>query len=531
MAMKSSSKRQASRPRSKPRVGGHRKKDDLEGLITEEVAQEVGEPDLTLLEQMDEGVLEGQIELGEEVEAELMEDPVRLYLREIGQVKLLDVESEFRLALCIEGERVLLDVRRQLVRQGESLARAVYHALLRQMRVFWQRFEEDADHLGVAVPDLIELLEEAQSLERTCNELHVPSYFRSYLVGHLWGRGLLFEPLVMKIFLVFLGMYLLPKNYAEWLKGALSTPRRRDGQARQVLPGLRTLFHHLPDDSVLQATMDAVHRRAEEAYQALIQANLRLVVSVAKRYLGRGIPFLDLIQEGNLGLLRAIHKFDPRRGFKFSTYATWWIRQAINRSIAEQARTIRVPVHMFESITRILRAQHQLTQEFGREPTMEELAIEAGYLSTADVQAILRSQAEGTPLDPEVEQRLTAAVRRITRVLQSAEDPLSLDSPVGDDESSRLEDFVADDESLSPMDTAVREMLRQQVRNALNSLTERERQVLELRFGLVDGQSRTLDELSEFFNVTRERIRQIEAKALRKLRHPNQMRLLRDYLG
>lgn len=277
--------------------------------------------------------------------------------------------------------------------------------------------------------------------------------------------------------------------------------------------------------------MDAVRARAEEAHHALIRANLRLVVSVAKRYLGRGIPFLDLIQEGNLGLLRAINKFDARRGFKFSTYATWWIRQSINRSIAEQARTIRIPVYLFDSITRILRAQHQLTQELGRDPSFEELALEVGYLSTSEVQVVLRARAENQPLEAAVQRKLDSAVRRIGRVLRAAEDPVSLDGPVGGDDSSRLEDFIPDEDLISPLDSAAREMLREQIQRALATLTERERQVLELRFGLADGQSHTLDEVSDFYEVTRERIRQIEAKALRKLRHPAQTRLLRDYLG
>ena len=297
-------------------------------------------------------------------------------------------------------------------------------------------------------------------------------------------------------------------------------------------PTGRTFQRNIPDDLILDDGLAAVEARADEANHALIRANLRLVVSVAKRYLGRGISFLDLIQEGNLGLLRAVGKFDPRRGFKFSTYATWWIRQSINRSIAEQARTIRIPVHLFESITRILRAQRQLTQEFGRDPTNEELALEVGYLPATDVQAILLAKADERPIDPALQRRWEYATQKVDRVLRSAEEPVSLEGPVGGgDDASQLGDFIEDVDALEPLDAASREMLREQVQNALTALSDRERQVLELRFGLLDGKDHTLEEVSHYFDVTRERIRQIEAKALRKLRHPTRSRHLRDYLG
>ncbi len=452
---------------------------------------------------------------------ELSEDPVRLYLREIGQVKLLDADSEFRLATLIEGLRMLKSFQRRPGRADESPLLVGYRAVVNEMLTAWERLVEDSKWLKAGLPDLGLVLSEAQAL-RTMPETDAPSYLRSYLDNDLWGRDQLWDGLVRQAYSVYLCMYLLPPSYAEWLLGFT----RQHGK----LPVMRTLYLKIPDENVLNEAATATAAEAEQASHALIRANLRLVVSVAKRYLGRGISFLDLIQEGNLGLLRAVNKFDPRRGFKFSTYATWWIRQSINRSIAEQARTIRIPVHLFETITRLLRVQRTLTQELGRDPTIEELALESGYLEPKDVKAILRSQSEGTPLSPIIQRQWEVAASKVERVLRSAEEPVSLEGPVGDEDSSQLGDFIQDDDALEPMDAAAREMLREQVQNALAALSERERQVLELRFGLIDGKDHTLEEVSRYFNVTRERIRQIEAKALRKLRHPTRSRQLRDYL-
>ncbi|UCH59840.1 MAG: sigma-70 family RNA polymerase sigma factor [Anaerolineales bacterium] len=529
--------------------------DDLIGNLDE--TQDVDEPDPKALneeaEDLEKLVKDEPLDVLDNTGfvVELSDDPVRLYLKEIGEIDLLDTDREFWLSTQLEAVRRIellsrghpIARRKTDGRQRRSIAPSIYQALFVELKTAWRRVLEDTQRLGYDYPDVGLILTEAQMLRQTW-DIDSPSYLRAYLDNGLWGKDQLWDGVARNAFDVFLYLYMLPHELAvpllEYIEshgdfpdeaelkleatGELTSPATAEAQDS-------FLSAFLPSARVLENELNEVRERASIAHQAIIRANLRLVVSVAKRYIGRGSSFLDLIQEGNIGLLRAVSKFDPTRGYKFSTYATWWIRQSISRSIADQARTIRIPVHIFESVNRLLRVQRRLTQQLGRDPTREELAIEVGYLDAEAQQIIAQSQVAGTPLPADFRRRLARATSKVDRILKVAEEPMSLESPVGSEDSSQLSDFIEDEDALEPMDAAAREMLRESVKNALAVLSERERQVLELRFGLMDGKDHTLEEVGQYFNVTRERIRQIESKALRKLRHPTRSRHLRDYLG
>ena len=503
--------------------------DDVDDLLSEMDADVViDEPDEMILAQeaqeLSRASEDDSLELlSPPLEAEFGEDPVRLYLREIGEIELLSVDHEFWLATRIEAARRVdvLNRGHPLARRGRQYSTSIYRALFDELVICWRRLVEDTERLGYASPDLSFINEEAHLLRQSWAS-ESPSYLRSYLDNGRWGVDHLWDRVAGNGLTVYICLYVFPDNLGKIIdKFVLS---------RHRMPSQDTFISHLPDEESLRLELENVQFRAQESRQILIRSNLRLVVSVAKRYLGRGSSFLDLIQEGNLGLLRAVSKFDPARGYKFSTYATWWIRQSISRSIADQARTIRIPVHIFETFNRLMQIQRQLTQTLGRTPTPEELALEADFVDPKDKQLIQRVKGEVSLLPHDVRMRWIHAASKVGQVLRAAEEPVSLESPVGSEDNSMLGDFIEDEEAQEPMDAAAREMLREQVKNALAVLSPREREVMEMRFGLLDGKDHTLEEVGQAFNVTRERIRQIEAKALRKLRHPTRSRHLRDFL-
>ena len=451
------------------------------------------------------------------------DDPVRLYLKEIGRVKLLKSDQELWLAVRMAA-LIRLDGLREGrgKKNGQDSLHEAHLALFDDLRTSWKRVLEDAKRMKQSAPELASLLEESIHLRNTW-VAEPPSYIRGWLNNGLWGTDPAWEGVARITLEGMQGLYAMPRELQIKLQDRLEKVKG--------LPSKQTYQRWLPEPEELNADYDELARLSDEAQKALIRANLRLVVSVAKRYMGRGIAFLDLIQEGNIGLLRAVEKFDPAKGYKFSTYATWWIRQAISRAIADQARTIRIPVHMVETINRLMRVQRRMVQELGREPTSEELALELDVLEPEDVAAIRQAQSADEPLDPAMERKLRRGADKVRKIIRIAQEPMSLETPVGSEDSSQLADFIPDDTMPEPVDEAAKTLLKEQVQNALSVLTERERQVLEMRFGLLDGRDYTLEEVGKFFQVTRERIRQIEAKALRKLRHPTRSRHLRDYLS
>jgi RNA polymerase primary sigma factor len=455
----------------------------------------------------------------------LQDDPVHTYLKEIGQVPLLTSEHEIWLSVQLAAANKLEELTAQVAAESANGDLHLETMLLNYevLLTSWRRAQKAAQVIQVDLPNVSMLIAEAQQLRRAWR-CDTPSYLRHYLNEGEWGQADEWSSLTTNVFDMFTAIYLMPPEQmtrlSSFYKEHLDLPATED--VREWM---------LEDDTALKLNEFMIYNLAEEAKVNLTRANLRLVVSIAKRYMGRGIQFLDLVQEGNVGLLRAVEKFDHTKGFKFSTYATWWIRQAVSRAIADQARTIRIPVHMFETINKITRLQRELVQELGHEPSIEELVLELDYLTPEEVALIRQAEDEGRQVEPYLNRKWRQSANKVRNIMRISQDPMSLESPVGQEDSTELGDFIQDDRVVEPIDAASKELLREQIRNVLGFLTDRERDVLEMRFGLVDGKDHTLEEVGKRFGVTRERIRQIEAKALRKLRHPSRSKSLRDYLG
>ncbi|MBN2075515.1 MAG: RNA polymerase sigma factor RpoD [Dehalococcoidales bacterium] len=427
-------------------------------------------------------------------EQEVADDPVRLYLHEIGKVDLLTAKDERVLAEKIEAAKRVKEIRQEhSSRYGK--APTVVEIVLTMLK----EVGRDANIIRV-LREQLELPLTDNLKEALCDQVFkesVEGVIDQQLVQAVSREiGEFLPETEQRIINLSLNCKLIPEVVVnniptDMLIENIESMVTDDDFIETLLGYERQIKEHL----------DSISRESEKAEKHLIEANLRLVVSVAKKHIGRGMSLLDLVQEGNIGLIRAVEKFDHHRGYKFSTYATWWIRQAITRAIADQARTIRVPVHMIETINKLLRVSRRLAQEYGREPNAKEI---------------------GARMDLP-----TAKVREIVKVAQL---PVSLEAPIGEEEDSHLGDFIEDRDALPPVDAASKQLLKEQIEEVLMALTPREQRVLRLRFGLEDGRSRTLEEVGQEFNVTRERIRQIEAKALRKLRHPSRSRKLKDYL-
>jgi len=513
-------------------VAGGPELEDLLAQLDGAGVEILEEPKLEKLPEEEEEL--GELDLGPE-EDDKTSDPVRMYLREMGSVPLLTREGEIELARRIErGQNKVRKalsrcplVIREIFRLAEQIASGelpIRDVLAIPDLANEQTLEKHKQEFLQAVEEIRPLCQKVRQLRRKL--VAVPQStkpkqhraVRQELARYAAKvsrkvRALPFDPLIERrlcdVVRNAVETLRIPEQEIARIQRRLEEPGAPVRELRKELRLHNLRLRQLEDDygSTFQLRqtlkkIDEGQQEADAAKKQLIEANLRLVVSIAKRYTNRGLQFLDLIQEGNLGLMKAVDKFNYRRGYKFSTYATWWVRQAITRAIADQARTIRIPVHMIETINKLVRAQRQLQQELGRDPTTEELA-----------------------------KRLDMPVAKVRKVLRVAQEPISLETPVGEEEESHLGDFIVDRRVISPSEAVITLNLREQTAEVLKTLSPREEKVIKMRFGLMDGSEHTLEEVGQHFAVTRERIRQIEAKALRKLRHPSRSNRLRPFLG